>query len=72
MGRYEDSDGCFNGVPSEHELCSDAQNALELTSRFQTVDQEDEDALTQLRKDVSKEYERLIDMTMELAMGRSQ
>ncbi len=71
MGRYEDSDGCFGGLSREHELYSDAQNALELTSRFQTVDQEDEDAMTQLRKDLNTEYERLMDITMELAAGRS-
>ena len=70
MGYYENSDECFNRIPSEHVLYSDAQNALELTSRFQTVDPEDEDALTQLREDVSKEHERLMDMTMELATGR--
>jgi len=70
MGYYENSDECFGKVPPGHELYSDAQNALELTSRFQTIDHEDEDALTELRKDLSKEHEKLMDITIELAAGR--
>ncbi len=70
MGYYEESDECFSGIPLEHELYSDTRNALELTSRLQTIDHEDEDAFTELRKDLSEEHEKLMDITIELAAGR--
>lgn len=72
MGRYEDSNGYFSGIAPEHELYPDAQNALELTSRLQAADPADENTLEQLRRDLGKEYDRLMDITMDLAMGRQQ
>ena len=66
-GHYKEAIGCFSAIPN-----GDAQNAIELTTRLQTIDAEDEEALTQLRKDFSAEHSKLMDITIELAKGRIQ
>lgn len=70
MTRYEDAAEYFSHIPQGHMLYDEAQNALQFTERFQTVDPEDEDALTQLRRDLSEQHSRLLDMTIEAARRR--
>lgn len=81
IGRYQNAHQCFKSILQESWLYEDAQNALELTSRFEVADQEyeetssrsefsDEDNFTQLRKDTSKEYSKLMDITISLAKGQ--
>lgn len=72
IGRYEDADKCFGEVPIGHPLYNSSLNAMELTSRLQNMDDEDEAVLNQMRQDLSKEYKDLMDMTISLAKGQSQ
>lgn len=72
IGRYEDADKCFGEVPSGHPLYNSSLNAIELTSRLQNMDDEDEAVLSQMNQDVSKEYNELMDMTIGLAKGQLQ
>jgi teichuronic acid biosynthesis glycosyltransferase TuaG len=72
IGRYEDADKCFGEVPIGHSLYKSSLNAIELTSRLQNMDDEDEAILSQMRQDLSKEYNDLMDMTISLAKGQSQ
>ena len=72
IGYVENSDECFSRIPSEHRLYSDAQNALKLTARLQTIDREDDHAMDRLLYDISKEHSRLMDITIDMATGRLQ
>jgi glycosyltransferase involved in cell wall biosynthesis len=72
IGRYEDADKCFKEVPIRHPLYDSSLNAIELTSRLQNIDDEDEAVLSQMRQDLSKEYNGLMDMTIGLAKGQLQ
>ncbi len=72
IGRYEDSDKCFREVSVGHPLYDSSLNAIELTSRLQNIDDEDEAVLSQMRQDLSKEYSDLMDMTIGLAKGQLQ
>ena len=72
MGRYQDADECFSKIPPGHRLYDDSLNAVELTSRLQAVDYGDETALSRLRQDLSKEYNKLMDVTIALAKGTGQ
>lgn len=70
-GYYKEAIGCFSAIAAGDMLYDDAQNAIELTSRFQTIDSEDEDALLKLRQDLSEEHGKLMDITVDLAKGRA-
>jgi glycosyltransferase involved in cell wall biosynthesis len=72
IGRYEDAGKCFKEVPIGHPLYDSSLNAIELTSRLQNIDDEDEAVLSQMRQDLSKEYNGLMDMTIGLAKGQLQ
>lgn len=72
MGRYQDASEWFGKIEQEHELHDISLNAVELTSRLQTIDSEDEAALTQLRQDLSAERSKVMDITINWATGRSQ
>jgi len=70
LGRHQDADEWFSRIAPEHELYDISPNAIELTSRMQTVDGEDEDALKQLRKDLSEEFKKVMEITIDRAVGR--
>jgi glycosyltransferase involved in cell wall biosynthesis len=84
IGHYENAYGCFKSIPSGNWLYEDAKNAIELTLRFESMEKEadennarpeldeDDEALTQFRQDVSKEYNKLMDITISLAKGQLQ
>ncbi len=72
IGRYEDADKCFREVPIGQPLYDSSLNAIELTSRLQNMDDEDEAVLSQMRQDLSKEFSDLMDMTISLAKGQLQ
>jgi teichuronic acid biosynthesis glycosyltransferase TuaG len=72
IGRYEDADRCFGEVPIGDALYDSSLNAIGLTSRLQNIDDEDEAVLSQMRQDLSKEYNDLMDMTISLAKGQLQ
>ncbi len=71
-GYYEEAIGCFSAMTPEDMLYDDAQKAIKLTSRLQGIDPEDEDTLLRLRRDMGKEYGKLMDITVDLARGRIQ
>jgi len=70
VGQYQDANDCFSKMPSEHRLYDVSLNALELTSRLQAIDHTDEDALEQMRRDLSIESGELLDVTIGLAKGQ--
>jgi len=70
IGYYENADECFSGIPPNHMLYNDAQNAIKLTLSFQNVNNDDKDALEQLRRTMNEEYNKLMDVTIELATGQ--
>ena len=72
LRRYQDADECFNEIPSENRLYDDSQNARELTSRVRSAGYNDEAMLEQLRRDLSEEHSKLMDMTIALATGQLQ
>ncbi len=90
MALYNEVNECFSKIPPGHRLYDDAQEAIELTSRAQTIhqnvgakltlapenaealDPEDEDVLRQLRKDLSKEFNKLMNTTIDMATGQLQ
>jgi len=72
MGRYQDANEWFGKISPKHELYGISLNAVELTSRIQSMNGADEDALTQLRQELSEEYSKIMDITMDRVMGHSQ
>ena len=69
-GYYKEAIGCFSLITAEDMLYDDAQISIKLTSRFQTIDPEDEDAASELRREVSEEHNRLMDITLDMAKGK--
>jgi len=73
LSQYEDANECFSKIPSGHELYDDSLNAMELTSRIQAADYKDETTMCQIRRDLSIEYSKLMNITIAIAAeGRSQ
>ena len=72
LERYEEANECFGEIPSGHELYNDSLKAIELTSRAQTSDHADESTMLPIRWDLSKEYNKLLDLTVNLATGQAQ
>ena len=84
IGRYEDARKCFKSIPPESSLYEDVENALELTDRFESISQKyeeneetsfrpefsEDDNFTQLRKDTSKENNKIFDITISLAKSQ--
>ncbi len=67
MAYYEDANGCFRAIPAGHRLHDSSLNAVELTSRLQAIDSEDEAAVSQIRRDLNDEHGELMDMTVAFA-----
>lgn len=82
---YENAMACFKSIPAGNWLYEDAKNAIELTARCESIekafeennfrlegiDEEDEE-LVQFRQDTSKEFNKLMDITISLARGQLQ
>jgi glycosyltransferase involved in cell wall biosynthesis len=71
MEHYEKAHECLKKIPPGHDLYENALKAINLISKIQSIDREDERVLDQLRKEVIEEQNGLMDITVDLAMGGS-
>ena len=70
IGEFDNANECFSAVTVGHALYDAPLNAIELTSRLQSIDPEDEVAVDQVREDLNKEHTELMNMIIDIAKGK--
>ncbi len=68
IGYFDQANQCFSGAAQIDDGYNDAaQRSIDLTSRIQTMDQNDKDAIAQFMKDMSEEFQELLGVTIRRA-----